>query len=214
MTKTRLRTTASVTLLFLNIASLYDTRYWCTLAWLKLSSIDCVLRRGNLKNRVRKRDARERNKERKREMRERNRSLAAAVVLSRLRDFNIDSLFSEMLRSCVYLIGRRPRGSPLRILVDPRSSLQQRRHHSRKMFRGYLSVAVRRTAWKNDGAVSKRCKLSFWRHAAANANIRLFPPDDSIQGSYSYLCVTFLARKEWKNKREILQETKYRSHVI
>lgn len=64
------------------------------------------------------------SKERKGKRWERRTTLSLLQPLSRLRDFNVDSLFSEVCRFwCVHLIGRRTRGSPLRILVDPRSSL-------------------------------------------------------------------------------------------
>lgn len=69
-------------------SSLCDTRYWCTLAWtawLKLSSIDCVLMTRKFEeSNSKKRREREKNKENKGDRWERKkRSLAAAADLSR-----------------------------------------------------------------------------------------------------------------------------------
>lgn len=128
------RTTASVTPLFLDIASLWAV----TLSMhthvdraFKLLNIDCVLRRGKLE------ELREKREMKEKKTAYRNLYATLMLILS----------FQREHWSCAHLIGHRPRWSPLRIL-DPAIFSPANDAWTRKVSRGYLANAIRRPPGK------------------------------------------------------------------
>lgn len=122
------------------LPSLRDAHYRRTLAWitrLKASSIDCVLQRGNLEKRARKRDpslAKEENDERGESVSHRR-----LPPLSRLREFNA-GFFSEMWHSRVYLDRSSTPGDPLLELAKDRDLLFGNGNKTREKFREKLTI--------------------------------------------------------------------------
>lgn len=217
MTETRApRTTASTALLFLDILFRNDAHYRRALTWiarLKASSIDCVLRRTNLVNRVWNGD-----ESRAREERRESRFLLTTVITITRNATFIPDPFGDV----PYLIGRRPRGIPSWGLWGTSTffSPTTRSRYSRKIFHKKYSLAtfptncMEKQEWEISRSPPLLRMLSFLHKTLNghwNENIRfLILLIAIIFKVQNYLSLT----REWQNKRNFLQlETHYKNYL-